>query len=133
MVWVIDGADRAAASGRGIDRQLDRFFAVFFDYHAEDQDLSHELIRELTFIRNPEQQDSIRQMTTTLIDRIERRICVAAKASRTPEDFDPQQVARALFGLYYHHLQNWLGGFSDRATSQSALGAISRYLLRDLL
>lgn len=129
---VIDKADQAAASARGIHRQLDRFFAVFFDYHAEDEDLSHQLIRELTFIRNPEQLDSIRQMITTLIARIEQRIVLAAQAGPAPSDFDPHQAARALFGLYYHHLQNWLGGFYDRATSQSELAAISRYLLRDL-
>lgn len=129
---VIRRSDDAVSARGNLVTQLDAFFDAFFNYHAQDEVIAHELIRELTFLRNPEQRKNVQALVNTIIE------CVAVRVTRTiarkalDSVHNPRVISAAVFGLYYHHLQNWLGGYTDRTAAQSSLNEALRYLLRDL-
>ena len=87
-----------------------KLFQGFIDYHAEDVEIARQLIRELTFLTNPQRIAEVNGIVDQIRTRLET-ILQRARDRGELADVDIPLLARTLFAVYYQQLQAWLGGF----------------------
>jgi AcrR family transcriptional regulator len=99
-------------------------FNGFIDYHAKDTEIARELIRELTFLSNPERIDEVNQIALAIVGKLLIMARRGQSRGEIRKNVDAQLLARCLFSIYYQQLQTWLSGYVSRDTFAANLKAL---------
>jgi AcrR family transcriptional regulator len=114
MRELIETATRRIDPDATFLEQTATLFKRFVDYHARDAEIARELIRELTFLSNPERVEQVNAIVSAIVGKLAVFARRAIARGELTRDTDPVLLARCLFSIYYQQLQTWLGGYVTR-------------------
>lgn len=129
MSDVVESSFRRRAPTAPVQTQLLDFLHGIIEYHAQDLDIARTLMRELTFLSNPDRADSVTQVADAIIARI-RTILDWGVAQGEIDLERTDLVSQILFSVYFQQQQAWLSEFLTREQLEHNLVNMLRYLLR---
>jgi len=124
--------DEARAEFSGDTPLLERvgsLFRVFIDYHARDTDIARVLIRELTFLSNPDRIEAGKQIADAIQDKLTTILEDGKRCGLVRKKTDSRRLSRVLFSIYYQQLQSWLSGFTNQARFEHNLTELLEFVL----
>lgn len=96
-------------------------FKGFIDYHEQDIDIARALIRELTFLSNPERRDDVSRTVTAIRAKLGLIVTRSIDKGQLSPEVDVSMLSNIMFALYYQQLQAWLGGGTPREKMEHRL------------
>jgi len=103
-------------------------FKGFVDYHEKDIDIARALIRELTFVSNPERREEVNDTVAAIQAKLRLIVIRGMDQRQLPSDTDVKMMARVMFTLYYQQLQAWLGGGATRDVVEKRLSSMLHFV-----
>lgn len=129
MYDVVESSFAARDTGSSALTGILTFLRGIIEYHAADMDIARALMKELTFLSNPERSSDVSQIAVTIVRRIREILEQAISAGEVQLD-DPHQVAEMMFSMYFQQQQAWLANLSSRERLEENLSSMLGYLLR---
>ncbi len=129
MSGVVDASFKKRARPAAVLEQLQSFLHGIVAYHAKDLELARALMKELTFLSNPERTRSVTRVADAIIERI-REILEWGVAQGEIDRSRIDLVARIMFSVFYQQQLAWLSGFLSREQLDDNLNAMLDHLLR---
>lgn len=121
MLELVDQAYAALGEHDGVLEQVLGLFGRFIDYHDRDVAIARALIRELTFLSNPERAEEVEGTVRAILSKLERVIETGKSRGAVGPRADAALLARCLFAIYYQQLQTWLSGYVTREAFEASL------------
>lgn len=103
-------------------------FKGFIDYHEQDVDIARALIRELTFVSNPERSDEVRATVTAIRAKLGSIVTRGIERGQLSTEVDVRMLSNIMFALYYQQLQAWLGGGTPREKMERRLMSMLHFV-----
>jgi AcrR family transcriptional regulator len=110
---------------------LAHVFGRYFDYYAENPELSRVFLKELLF-QGREDRLEMTILTLRFLERMAELVGGAQEQGELRADFSPLIAASNFFALYCLSLLLWLGGTSDRSTQEMLLRGALELQIRGL-
>jgi len=129
MYDVVESSFAARDTGSSALTGILTFLRGIIEYHAADMDIARALMKELTFLSNPERSSDVSQIAVTIVRRI-REILEQAISEEEVQLDEPHQVAEMMFSMYFQQQQAWLANLSSRERLEENLSSMLGYLLR---
>ena len=121
MYELIDNIFQTIPENTPLLAQAMEVFGRMIDYHNRDFATAGKLIRELTFLQNPERRDEVFSIQKTISRNIARLVEIAQQRGEIREDVDSLIAARCIFAIYSSQMTFWLGGFFSEAEFRQML------------
>lgn len=109
--------------------QVLQLFQGFIDYHADDVEIARALIRELTFLSNPERVGLVNTIAAAIHSKLYRILEDAQRAGEIDREANLDLLPRVLLSVYYQQLQSWLGRATSLEQFKASLEETVAYLL----
>lgn len=114
---ILDVMEHVSASmpaNNGLVDQALHLLEGMFAYHAEDMDLTRHLMRELSFVRNPQRRAEVGQVADTAHNKLQAMVEQAQRSGEVDPAADPRAVAMDLFALFVAPISGWTNEFITR-------------------
>ena len=121
MNELVDEMFQAVPSDQPLLEQTMRVFDGFIEYHNRDFATASKLLREITFLQNPDRQAEVFAIQEKISRGLAELIKVAQQRGDIRADVNPHTAARCIFSTYYTQLLFWLGGFLSEAVFRREL------------
>lgn len=118
---VLEHISESTPPRAGLAEQALHLLEGMFDYHAEDMDLTRHLMRELSFVRNPQRRLEVGQVASTAHDKLQAMVERAQLIGEVDPAIDTRAAAMDLFALFLAPISGWTNEFITRDMYVSGL------------
>lgn len=123
LLEMIDSAYARIPAEEAIVDQVLAFFATHIDWHRAHQSLARTVLKELSFPGTAQRRDDVRLIMQATFARLTELLGRAQSLGQLAPDMPSATVVSSIFGLYFHHLQGFLGEFIDEEAFWQSLRA----------
>ena len=121
LLDMIDSAYARIPAEVAIVDQVLSFFATHIAWHREHESLARTVLKELSFPGTAQRRDDVRVIMQATYARLTELLGRAQSRGQLAPDMASATVVSSIFGLYFHHLQGFLGGFIDEHAFEQSL------------
>lgn len=121
MQALVTSVDLQRITKQPVIDQVMHVFQTFMNYHAEDIEIARALIRELTFLKNPERRAEVDETYRVIQGKLNEVLTAAVQRGELKKRADVRLLGIAAFSFYYQQLQLWLSGVVSRTQFERRL------------
>ena len=111
---VIEHISNSAPSRSGLTEQALHLLEGIFAYHAEDIDLTRHLMRELSFVRNPQRRSEVGHVVSVAHQKLQTMVEQAQNRGEVDPGINSKDAAEDLFSLFLAPMSAWTNEFMSR-------------------
>ena len=128
LAELVERTYAAMAKDAPLVEQVLELFGGMIRYHAKDVETARALIRELTFLGNPQRRESVDIILETNMGHLQSIVQSRIDAGEI-RPVDTQLLSRVLFSLYLQQLQGWLSQIATKEEFEGYLRKVFTFTI----